>query len=70
MSQKPETITAIWPEKELCAQFNLPYNEKTGRSTQVSYWIRAGLKHAERAKRRFFFEQDVIDFLWTVRENG
>jgi len=67
MSQKPTTLDHVWPEEELCAEFRLPISETTGRSRVLSGWIAGGLNHAEKAGRRFFFEQDVIDYLWSRR---
>ena len=69
MSTKPESIEKVWSERELAERLNLPIRE-SGRSIQLSYWIRGGLKHAEKAGRRFFFEQDVIDYLWGRRDIG
>ncbi len=30
----------------------------------VSNWIRGGLQYVEKSDQRYFFEQDVIDYLW------
>lgn len=32
-------------------------------SVVIGYWIRAGLRHVEISERRFFWEQDVIEFM-------
>lgn len=69
MSSKPESLEKIWSEKELAERLNLPVR-KSGRCIPISFWIRGGLPHAEKAGRRFFFEQDVIDYLWRRREGG
>ena len=66
MSQKPEKLEQIWSEKHLCAQLDLP-TTKSGHSRQLSGWVLGGLKHAEKSGRRYFFEQDVIDYLWSRR---
>ncbi len=63
MTEKPERLDAIWSEKELCDRLDLPVT-KSGRSRQLSNWIRGGLKFVEKSERRYFFEQDVIDYLW------
>jgi len=34
----------------------------------MSSWIREGLKYVEKSEKRYFFEQDVIDFLWKGKE--
>ena len=66
MSSKPESIEKIWSERELAERFNLPVRE-SGRCIPISFWIRGGLKYAKKANRRFFFEEDVIDYLWQRR---
>ena len=63
MSQKPEKLDQVWSEKDLCARLNLPIS-KHGKSRQLGYWIRGGLKYVEKSGRRYFFEDDVIDYLW------
>ncbi len=63
MSQKPEKLDQVWSEKDLCARLNLPITP-SGRSRQLSNWIQGGLKYIKKSSRRYFFEQDVIDYLW------
>ncbi len=65
--EKPTDLNQIWPERELCERLDLPVT-KAGRSRQLSNWIRGGLKFVEKSERRYFFEQDVIDYLWSRRE--
>ena len=36
----------------------------SGHSRQLSNWIRWGLKYVKRSDKRFFFQQDVIEYLW------
>ena len=67
MSSKPEKLEEVWSEKELAERLNLPVR-KSGRCVPLSHWIRGGLPHAEKADRRFFFEQDVIDYLWSRKK--
>ena len=67
MSQKPERLDQIWSEKHLCAQLDLPIT-KSGHSRQLSGWILGGLKYSEKSERRYFFEQDVVDYLWSRRD--
>ena len=50
--------------KNLCEWLSLP-TTKSGRSRQLSNWIRGGLKYIEKSERRYFFEQDVIEYLWS-----
>ena len=63
MSQKPERLDQVWSEKDLCARLDLPVT-KSGRSRQLSNWVRGGLKYVEKSGRRYFFESDVINYLW------
>lgn len=67
MSQKPTTEKEIWTEREICARLGLRINDKTGRSTQLTNWVKAGLPFVERSNNRYFFENDFIDFLWSRR---
>jgi len=43
---------------------------KSGHSRQLSSWVRGGLKYAEKSGRRYFMEQDVIDYLWSGYQRG
>ena len=63
MNGKPKALNEIWPEKDLCERLDLPVT-KSGRSRQLSNWIRGGLTFVEKSGVRYFFEQDVIDYLW------
>ena len=63
MSEKPKSLNEVLSEKSLCEWLNLPITN-SGHSRQLSNWIRGGLKFVEKSERRFFFEQDVIDYLW------
>jgi len=63
MSEKPKTLKEIWSEKDLCGHLDLPVT-KSGRSRQLSNWVRGGLKYVTKSGRRYFFEQDVINYLW------
>jgi hypothetical protein len=71
MSEKPKSLNEIWSEKDLCERFALPVTN-SGRSRQLSHWIKGGLKYVEKSDRRYFFEQDVINYLWKrfERENS
>ena len=53
MREKPKSLNEIWPEKDLCEQLDLPVT-KSGRSRQLSNWIRGGLKFVEKSERRYF----------------
>jgi hypothetical protein len=61
--QKPKSLSEVWSGKELCNRLDLPVT-KSGRSLQLSGWVRGGLEYVEKSGRRFFFEQDVVDYLW------
>ncbi|MCE5272643.1 hypothetical protein LLH00_15285 [bacterium] len=68
MSQKPSGLNQVWPERELCAQLGLPFTDATGRSRVLGNWIRGGLAYAEKGGRRFFFEDDVVSYLYNRRK--
>ena len=63
MSEKPKNLNEVLSEKALCEWLDLPLT-KSGHSRQLSNWIRGGLRFVEKSERRYFFEQDVIDYLW------
>lgn len=63
MNAKPNSLNEIWPEKDLCERLDLTAPEN-GRSRQLSHWIKGGLRYVEKSERRYFFEQDVIIYLW------
>ena len=67
MNSKPEKLEEIWSERELAERLNLPIR-KSGRCIPLSFWVRGGLPYAEKAGRRFFFEADVISYLWQRRK--
>jgi hypothetical protein len=60
--EKPKCLNEIWAEKDLCKRLDLPVT-KSGRSLQLNGWVRGGLKFVEKSGRRYFFEQDVIEYL-------
>jgi hypothetical protein len=63
MSQKPQRLEEVWSERDLCARLDLPVT-KSGRSRQLSNWVRGGMRYVDKSGRRYFFEQDVIGYLW------
>ena len=63
MSQRPQRLDEVWSEKDLCARLDLPVT-RSGRSRQLSNWVRGGLRYVEKSGKRYFFERDVIDYLW------
>ena len=63
MTEKPKGLDEIWSERDLCERLDLPVT-KSGRSRQLSNWIRGGLRYTEKSERRYFFEQDIISYLW------
>ena len=60
--KKPGCLNEIWPERYLCKRLDLPVT-KSGRSLQLNNWVRGGLGYVQKSGRRYFFEQDVIDYL-------
>ena len=65
---RPQKLDEVLSERKLCEWLELPVNEDTGLSRVLGNWIRGGLKFAEKSGRRYFFEQDVIDYLWKRRD--
>jgi len=63
LTRKPKNLNEIWSEKDLCERLELNVAEN-GRSRQLSNWIRGGLQYVEKSDQRYFFEQDVVDYLW------
>ena len=59
----------IWTEKELAEKLDLPIT-KGGKCIQLGYWIKGGLKCAEKSGKRYFFEQDVIEYLLDRRDKA
>ncbi len=57
-----KSLDKIWAEKELAVKLDLPIT-KVGRSIQLGNWIKGGLKCAEKSGKRYFFEEDVYDYL-------
>ena len=62
--EKPKDLNQIWPERDLSARLGLPTGSKSGRSRQLSHWIKGGLRYFEKSGNRYFFEQDVIEYAW------
>ena len=67
MQSRPETLDQVWTEKELAERLGLPVT-KAGRSQVLGNWVRGGLKYAEKSGRRYFFERDVLSYLWSRRQ--
>jgi hypothetical protein len=63
--KKPEKLKEIWSERDLADHLDLPVT-KSGRSRQLSNWVRGGLKYVTKSSRRYFLEQDVIEYLWKL----
>jgi len=57
-----KSLNKIWTEKELAEKLDLPIT-KSGRSIQLGNWIKGGLIYAEKSEKRYFFEEDVYDYL-------
>jgi hypothetical protein len=71
MSNKPEKLDEILSEKKLCDWLDLDQLvSPESRSRKLTAWIRGGLRHVEKSERRYFFEQDVIEYLWGQNEGG
>jgi hypothetical protein len=68
LNRKPKSLNEIWSEKDLCERLDLDVAEN-GRSRKLSNWIRGGLQYVEKSGKRYFFEQDVIEYLWNRLQN-
>ncbi len=68
--EMPASLDKLWSESDLCAKLGLPIVINTGRSRQLGNWIKGGLQYAEKSGRRYFFEQDVIKYIWDRRMRG
>ena len=55
-------LEEFWNERELAERLDLPI-KPSGRSIQLSHWIQGGLVHMEKSGRRYFHEQDVVNYL-------
>ena len=62
MNGKPKSLNEVLAEKRLAEWLDLPMTN-SGRSRQLSNWIRGGLKYIEKSGRRYFLEKDVIEYL-------
>jgi hypothetical protein len=69
MAEKPKKLDQIWSEKDLCQRLDLSVSDK-GHSRQIGYWIQGGLKYVEKSGKRYFIEQDVVDYLWGRYKSG
>ncbi len=65
-TKKPESLDQLWTEAELGTRLGLPVR-KSGKCVPLSYMVRGGLAYSEKSGRRFFFESDVISYLWSRR---
>ena len=64
---KPQKLDEVLSESKLTDWLELPCNEGTGRSRVLGNWMKGGLRYAEKSGWRYFFEKDVIDYLWNRR---
>lgn len=68
MTIKPESLKKIWSEREVIEYFHLPV-QQIGSYKQLDDWITDGLPYTEKNGLRYFFEQDIIDYLWNLRKS-
>jgi len=68
MREKPKSLNEIWSERDLCERLDLDVSQE-GKSRKLSYWVKGGLKYVEKSGQRYFFEQDVIEYLWNRAVN-
>lgn len=67
---KPRSLNEIMSEKKLAEWLDLNLSEASGNSRTLGYWITRGLKCVEIMGKRYFYEQDVVDFIHSHRERG
>jgi hypothetical protein len=67
--ERPQKLAQIWSERELSERLGIPVSAN-GRSRVLSAWIREGLPYISKSDRRFFFEGDLITFLWNCQERS
>jgi hypothetical protein len=58
---RPRSLKQLWSEEDLCKRLGLKTGK--GHSVLLGRWIREGLKSIKISHKRFFWEQDIIDFL-------
>ncbi len=68
--EMPTSLDQVWNEPDLCEKLNLPIAKTTGKSRQLTNWIKGGLRYAEKSGHRYFFESDVLKYLWDRRNKG
>lgn len=56
-------LEQIWREDELVDKLGLTIGKVTGRSRTLSNWVAEGLAYIEKNGRRYFLEDEVIEFL-------
>ena len=56
-------LEEIWSERDLIARLNLKASSKSNRSTTLGRWISMGLPYYKYSDRRWFAEQDVVEFI-------
>ena len=58
----PRDVNHLWAENDLCEWLGLAV-KRSGRSRMLSNWINEGLKYIEKSDKRYFFEQDVLEYV-------
>ena len=56
-------LEQIWSEKDIIARLNLKASAKSNKSKTLGRWIAAGLPYLGYSDRRWFLEQDIVEFL-------
>ena len=62
-------LEELWLEKDLAERFDMNPG-KTGRCRTLTRWIGEGLKYVEKHKRRYFIEEDVVEFMIKFRKGS
>jgi len=67
---KPVSLNEVLSERKLAEWLDLNANESTGVSRPLGYLQSKGLPYCKVGTHRFYFAQDVIDYLWARRVVG
>lgn len=52
----------LWRDDELCKKLDLSLSD-------LNDWTKDGLPYCDLGSRKFFYEQDVVDYLWKNKQN-
>jgi hypothetical protein len=62
--EKPQSLNEILSEERLCEWLGLDLKANSKRGSKLAYCIRDGLRCVTIGGKRFFFEKNVIDYIF------